>query len=80
HDSWRHLAGPFIGAGSTLSAAIAAHMARGAEAAQAVQAAQHYTQAALAHAQRYGMGKLVPNRFFSLSAAPGAPGPSLTLD
>jgi hydroxymethylpyrimidine/phosphomethylpyrimidine kinase len=80
HDTWQHLAGPFIGAGSTLSAAIAAHMARGAEAAQAVQAAQHYTQAALAHAQRYGMGKLVPNRFFSLSAAPGAPGPSLTLD
>ncbi|MBA5688115.1 bifunctional hydroxymethylpyrimidine kinase/phosphomethylpyrimidine kinase [Rugamonas apoptosis] len=80
HDNWQHLAGPFIGAGSTLSAAIAAHMACGADAAQAVHEAQRYTHAALTHAQRYGMGKLVPNRFFGLSAAPCAPGSNLTLD
>jgi len=64
HDAWQHLPGPFIGAGGTLSAAVAAFMARGAEAPEAVAAAQEYTVGALAHAQRYGMGKFVPNRFF----------------
>jgi hydroxymethylpyrimidine/phosphomethylpyrimidine kinase len=64
HDSWQHLAGPFIGAGSTLSAAIAALMARGMDAGDAVLAAQQYTAGTLLHAQRFGMGKLVPNRFF----------------
>ncbi|MES2324754.1 MAG: hydroxymethylpyrimidine/phosphomethylpyrimidine kinase [Pseudomonadota bacterium] len=60
---WQHLPGPFTGAGSTMSAALAAFMARGAEPKEAVQAAQLYTAGALAHAQRFGMGKLVPNRF-----------------
>lgn len=64
HDAWQHLAGPFIGAGGTLSAALTAFMARGAEVPEAVAAAQEYTVGALAHAQRYGMGKFVPNRFF----------------
>jgi hydroxymethylpyrimidine/phosphomethylpyrimidine kinase len=64
HDSWQHLVGPFVGAGSTLSAAIAALMARGMEAGDAVLAAQQYTAGTLLHAQRFGMGKLVPNRFF----------------
>jgi hydroxymethylpyrimidine/phosphomethylpyrimidine kinase len=64
HDAWQHLPGPFIGAGGTLSAALTAFMARGAEAPEAVAAAQEYTVGALAHAQRYGMGKFVPNRFF----------------
>jgi hydroxymethylpyrimidine/phosphomethylpyrimidine kinase len=41
-------------------------MARGADAPEAVKAAQEYTVGALAHAQRYGMGKFVPNRFFHL--------------
>jgi hydroxymethylpyrimidine/phosphomethylpyrimidine kinase len=66
HDAWQHLPGPFIGAGGTLSAAITAFMARGADVPEAVKAAQEYTVGALAHAQRYGMGKLVPNRFFHL--------------
>ena len=67
HDSWQHLPGPFLGAGSTLSAAIAALMAVGdAEGPQAVLEAQQFTAGALAHAQRFGMGKLVPNRFFRL--------------
>jgi hydroxymethylpyrimidine/phosphomethylpyrimidine kinase len=66
HDAWQHLPGPFIGAGGTLSAAITAFMARGADAPEAVIAAQEYTVGALAHAQRYGMGKFVPNRFFHL--------------
>jgi len=70
HDSWQHLPGPFIGAGGTLSAAIAALMARGFDAAAAVEQAQQYLFGTLAHAQRYGMGKLVPNRFFAVHAAP----------
>ncbi|KQQ47323.1 hydroxymethylpyrimidine/phosphomethylpyrimidine kinase [Duganella sp. Leaf126] len=66
HDAWQHLPGPFIGAGGTLSAAITAFMARGVDVPEAVKAAQEYTVGALAHAQRYGMGKFVPNRFFHL--------------
>ncbi|MES2151374.1 MAG: bifunctional hydroxymethylpyrimidine kinase/phosphomethylpyrimidine kinase [Pseudomonadota bacterium] len=62
--SWQHLPGPFCGAGSTMSAALAALMARQMDAVEAVQAAQEYTVGALAHAQRFGMGKLVPNKFF----------------
>jgi hydroxymethylpyrimidine/phosphomethylpyrimidine kinase len=69
HDAWQHLAGPFIGAGGTLSAALTAFMARGADVPEAVAAAQEYTVGALAHAQRYGMGKFVPNRFFHLQSA-----------
>ncbi|MBY0242480.1 MAG: bifunctional hydroxymethylpyrimidine kinase/phosphomethylpyrimidine kinase [Burkholderiaceae bacterium] len=66
HDCWRHLPGPFIGAGGTLSAAIAAFLAQGADTPQAVRLAQEYTDGALAHAQRYGMGKLVPNRTYRM--------------
>ncbi len=62
--SWPHLAGPFVGAGSTMSAALAAMLAQGLEPAAAVRAAQEYTNGALAKAQRFGMGKLVPNKFF----------------
>lgn len=61
---WQHLAGPFVGAGCTLSGALAACMARGMDAAEALRAAQEYTYGALLHAQRFGMGKLVPNRFY----------------
>ena len=64
---WRHLPGTFLGAGGTMSGAIAAHMARGLDAPAAVRAAQTYTAGALAAAQRFGMGKLVPNKFFGLS-------------
>ena len=41
------------------------------EPAAAVRAAQVYTHGALANAQRFGMGKLVPNKFFR-AAGPGA--------
>lgn len=61
---WRHLAGPFVGAGSTMSGALAAFMAQGSEPQEAVRQAQDFTAGALAHAQRFGMGKLVPNKFF----------------
>ncbi|HEU5435599.1 MAG TPA: bifunctional hydroxymethylpyrimidine kinase/phosphomethylpyrimidine kinase [Telluria sp.] len=66
--SWQHLAGPFVGAGSTMSAALAALMAQGLAPAEAVRAAQEYTHGALANAQRIGMGKLVPNKFFRAAA------------
>jgi len=70
--SWQHLPGPFIGAGSTMSAALAALMARRGDTVEAVQAAQEYTAGALAHAQRFGMGKLVPNKFFRFAPQPVA--------
>ena len=62
---WRHLPGPFVGAGSTMSAALAAAMAHGADPLEAARAAQQFTAGALAHAQRFGMGKLIPNKFFA---------------
>ncbi len=64
HEPWQHLSGPFVGAGGTLSAAIAAYLARGASVVEAVELAEQYTYQALAHAQRYGMVRFVPNRFF----------------
>lgn len=62
---WRHLPGPFSGAGSTMSAAMAAMMAHGLAPLDAVRRAQEYTASALAHAQRFGMGRLTPNKFFA---------------
>ncbi len=63
-DSWPRQNGSFLGSGSTLSAAIAALVANGLDFPEAVLEAQEFTNAALAHAQRFGMGKLVPDRFF----------------
>ena len=63
-DSWKRLSGSFLGAGSTLSAAIAALVANGLDFPEAVLEAQEFTNAALAHGQRFCMGKLVPDRYF----------------
>jgi hydroxymethylpyrimidine/phosphomethylpyrimidine kinase len=63
-DTWQRLPGSFAGAGSTLSAAICAMLANGLEIPEAVSEAQEFTMAALAHAQRLGMGKLIPDRYF----------------
>lgn len=63
-DSWKRLSGSFLGAGSTLSGAITALVANGLDFPEAVLEAQEFTNAALAHAQRFGMGKLVPDRYF----------------
>lgn len=68
---WQHLPGSFVGAGCTLSGAIAACMARGMDAAEALRAAQEFTYGALLHAQRFGMGKLVPNRFYQYLPSKG---------
>jgi hydroxymethylpyrimidine/phosphomethylpyrimidine kinase len=87
HDPWHHLPGTYNGAGGTLSAAIAAYLAQSCHAGDggedcdpeaAVGAAQLYTAGTLTHARRFGMGKLVPDRFFQLNlqlhagSAPGA--------
>ena len=62
---WRQLPGPFVGAGSTMSAALAAMLAQGMALPEAARAAQAFTGSALAHAQRFGMGKLIANKFFA---------------
>lgn len=72
HDHWPRLPGPYRGAGTTLSAAIAAMLANGLDVPEAVLEAQEFTNAALTHAQRLGMGKLIPDRFF-WAREPGAP-------
>lgn len=64
NDAWQRLPGSFSGAGSTLSATIAAMMANGVEAPEAVFEAQEFTLASLANAHRAGMGKLIPDRYF----------------
>ncbi|MBC3861415.1 hydroxymethylpyrimidine/phosphomethylpyrimidine kinase [Undibacterium jejuense] len=63
-DIWPRIPGSFAGAGSTLSAAIAALMANGLEVPEAVLEAQEYTQAAISHSQQFGMGKFIPDRYF----------------
>lgn len=63
-DNWQRISGSFIGAGSTLSATIAALLANGLEVPEAVFEAQEFTIGALTHAHRLGMGKLVPDRYF----------------
>ncbi|MBV8625302.1 MAG: hydroxymethylpyrimidine/phosphomethylpyrimidine kinase [Herbaspirillum sp.] len=63
-DAWQRLPGSFVGAGTTLSAAMAAMLANGLEVPLAASEAQEFTLAALANAQRFGMGKLVPDRYF----------------
>jgi len=64
HDTWQRLPGSFSGAGSTLSATVAAMLANGVDVPEAVFEAQEFTHAALANAHRLGMGKLTPDRYF----------------
>lgn len=64
NDAWPRLPGSFSGAGSTLSATIAAMLANGIDVPEAVFEAQEFTHAALANAHRLGMGKLTPDRYF----------------
>jgi hydroxymethylpyrimidine/phosphomethylpyrimidine kinase len=64
NDTWQRLQGTFAGAGSTLSATIAAMLANGVDVPEAVFEAQEFTHAALTNAHRLGMGKLIPDRYF----------------
>jgi hydroxymethylpyrimidine/phosphomethylpyrimidine kinase len=63
-DSWPRRPGTFSGAGSTLSATMAALLANGLDVPESVLEAQEFANAALANAQRLGMGKLIPDRYF----------------
>ncbi|QAU33541.1 hydroxymethylpyrimidine/phosphomethylpyrimidine kinase [Janthinobacterium sp. 17J80-10] len=63
-DNWQRISGSFSGAGTTLSATIAALLANGLEVPEAIFEAQEFTVAALTNAHRLGMGKLVPDRYF----------------
>ncbi|MDB5774856.1 MAG: thiD2 [Herbaspirillum sp.] len=63
-DPWPRISGGFAGAGSTLSAAITAMLANGLEAPEAISEAQEFTMAAIGNAQRLGMGRLIPDRYF----------------
>lgn len=63
-DMWPRVPGSFCGAGATLAATVAAMLANGLDIPEAVFEAQEFTVASIAHAQRLGMGKLVPDRYF----------------
>lgn len=63
-DAWPRLTGRHLGAGATLAAAAVAAMAHGMALPEAVREAQEFTQQALRHAYRAGMGRALPDRFF----------------
>lgn len=63
-DAWERLPNRYLGAGATLSAALAAALAHGMEVPEAVREAQEFTWQSLAAAYRPGMGMALPDRFF----------------
>jgi hydroxymethylpyrimidine/phosphomethylpyrimidine kinase len=63
-DNWQRVSGSFSVAGTTLSTTITALLANGLDVPEAVLEAQEFTIAAIVNAQRLGMGKLVPDRYF----------------
>ena len=63
-DSWERLPGSYHGSGCTLASAVAAGLAHGLAASDAVREAQNYTWRALAAGFRPGMGQFIPDRFF----------------
>lgn len=63
-DAWERLPERYLGAGATLSAALAAALAHGMEVPEAAREAQEFTWQALASAYRPGMGRAVPDRLF----------------
>lgn len=74
HDNWQRISGSYSGAGSTLAATIAALLANGLDVPEAAFEAQEFTIAAIANAQRLGMGKLVPDRYFWARESDGSVG------
>ncbi|MBP9714375.1 MAG: hydroxymethylpyrimidine/phosphomethylpyrimidine kinase [Sterolibacterium sp.] len=63
-DKWQRLPGSYHGSGCTLASAIAANLAHGMDAIEAVRGAQEYTWRTLARGFRPGMGQHIPDRFF----------------
>lgn len=66
NDRWQRLPGSYHGSGCTLASAIAANLAHGLDAIDAVRQAQEYTWQTLAAGFRPGMGQHLPNRFFRM--------------
>lgn len=64
HDKWQRISGTYAGAGSTLSATTAAMLANGLDVPEAIFEAQEFVVASIAHAQRLGMGRMIPDRYF----------------
>jgi len=62
--TWELLPQSFHGAGSTLSAAVAAYLAHGFDLMEALQQGQQFTWQSLAQARRVGMGCLIPDRLY----------------
>lgn len=62
-DCWPRLPGEYHGSGCTLASAIAARLAHGAPAAEAVREAQDFTWHALEAGFQAGHGQLLPQRF-----------------
>ena len=63
-ERWKRLPGSYHGSGCTLASAVAASIAKGRAAPEAVHEAQEYTWNALAAGFRSGAGQMLPNRFF----------------
>ena len=63
-DRWERLAGSYHGSGCTLASAVAAHLAAGVAAKDAVMGAQEYTWRTLQAGFRAGMGQHIPDRLF----------------
>jgi hydroxymethylpyrimidine/phosphomethylpyrimidine kinase len=63
-DAWERLPGQYLGARSTLGAALAAALAHGMDVPEAAREAQEFTWQALSGAYRPGMGLALPDRFF----------------
>lgn len=62
--SWQPLPEAFLGAGSTLSAALTARLAQGVPLRQAIIDAQQFTRRSLEAGYRPGMGRTLPDRHF----------------
>lgn len=65
-DAWPRLPGEYHGSGCTLASAIAAFLARGLAAEEAVRQAQDYTRKTLKAGFRPGRGQHLPDRFFGI--------------
>lgn len=63
-DVIKRVPGAFAGAGSTLSATITSLLITGLDISESCLEAQEFTTLCLTHAQRLGMGRLIPNRYF----------------
>ncbi len=61
---WPRLEGMYHGTGCTLAAAVSGFIARGADSAEAVARAQHYTWNTIRYAAIAGSGQSIPNRLF----------------